>query len=482
MNDWGQRLRATRLDFIDRLERHGFTRATENVWQGGVASASGSRWKVQVCLGDGWPYHPPLVLPLDNEHADSWHRDPTGGLCLYVDDDRTDRPWLDVDTFLARIAAWFDNAEAGWPDDTPDMDLERYFDPARPRLLVVYDELAPLLGRSIRTKRGRNNTVEIVGAAPASRKAKRREFRFGYCADLGTPEKPPKTWGHVEALIPNGADVAKGIRDGRYPLLILRYFRGGQEGVVALSAWATKDDEIVLKAHQSASASLAVRALRAGPQASALAGKRVAVVGCGAVGSFVAEGLARSGVSELTLQDGDVLRPGNLVRHVASETEVGLSKPDAVWQALESRGLLLTDPRSVSESLLDPAAARALLDEHDLVIDATADGAATTLLRHAAEDAGSTVLSVCTQNEGDTVRMDLLPPLNGASPLPATVQREPRQPIVYEGGCGDPVSPTAPHAVIEAAALAVRHACALLLGSPLDDAGEVREHPRPDDD
>jgi hypothetical protein len=30
---WDQRLRSTRLDFIDRLERHGFTRAAENIWR-----------------------------------------------------------------------------------------------------------------------------------------------------------------------------------------------------------------------------------------------------------------------------------------------------------------------------------------------------------------------------------------------------------------------------------------------------------------
>jgi ThiF family len=272
-----------------------------------------------------------------------------------------------------------------------------------------------------------------------------------------------------------------GIRDGNYRLLLLRYRRAGREGVLALAANAAKD-EIVLRAHDSAGTSAAVRRLRAGPHASALAAKSVAVVGCGAVGSFVADGLARAGVGSLTLQDGDVLRPGNLVRHLATDGEVGLVKPEAVRQALTARGLLPADCHTINAPLIHPSAARDLLSRNDLVIDASADGAVTSLLRHAAEDAAAVVLTICTQNGGDTVRVDLLPPLAEASTLPATTQREPQQPEMYEGGCGSPVSPTPPYAATEAAALAVRHACQHLLGTPLVSDGEVHEYPRLGDD
>jgi hypothetical protein len=103
VNGWDQRLRSTRLDFIDRLERRGFTRATENTWRGTITTSSGTSRKVELSIGDSWPYLPPIVLPLDNEHADSWHSTRTGGLCLYIDEDRTERPWLDADSLLARI-------------------------------------------------------------------------------------------------------------------------------------------------------------------------------------------------------------------------------------------------------------------------------------------------------------------------------------------------------------------------------------------
>ena len=476
MIDWDLRLQTTRLDFVDRLERRGFARVTNNIWHGSVRTPAGRAREIEVCLGEDWPYYPPTVFPLNADVASSWHRDRTGALCLYVEDDRGERPWLDVEALLAHVAGWFDQAETNWSDDTPDLDLERYFDAARPRLLVVYDDLEPLLNRSIRTKKGFNDTLVIIGAGPVARKAQRRNFRFGYCADIGTPDRPPKQWSDLEPLIRDGSKVAEGIRRGSYRLLLLRYSRAGRVGVLALAAHGTQD-EIVLRAHNSAGTSAAVRGLRAGPHAPALATKGVAIVGCGAVGSFVAEGLARAGVGILTLQDGDILRPGNLVRHLATEREVGLVKPEAVRQSLGVRGLLPRTCSTINRPLLGQSGARDLVSRHDLVVDASADGAVTTLLRHAAEEAGKVVLTVCTQNDGDSIRVDILPPLAGSRPLAVTIQREPRQPEVYEGGCGDPVSPTPPYAVAEAAALAVRHACAIVLATPLVNNGELHEYP-----
>ena len=56
----------------------------------------------------------------------------------------------------------------------------------------------------------------------------------------------------------------------------------------------------------------------------------ILIVGCGALGSLIAEQLARAGVGELILVDGDVLDAGNLVRHSADIFDVGLTKASAV--------------------------------------------------------------------------------------------------------------------------------------------------------
>lgn len=59
-----------------------------------------------------------------------------------------------------------------------------------------------------------------------------------------------------------------------------------------------------------------------------LLGKHVAVLGCGAVGSFVADTLASAGVGRLTLVDFDVFSEDNVFRHVLDERYVGFDK---VW-------------------------------------------------------------------------------------------------------------------------------------------------------
>jgi len=68
------------------------------------------------------------------------------------------------------------------------------------------------------------------------------------------------------------------------------------------------------------------------PQAAA--GKKVAVVGAGSVGSKVAESLVRSGVRSLVLVDGDVFLPGNLERHALDWRDVGFKKVYALKRRL----------------------------------------------------------------------------------------------------------------------------------------------------
>jgi hypothetical protein len=85
------------------------------------------------------------------------------------------------------------------------------------------------------------------------------------------------------------------------------------------------------------------------------------------------------------------------------------------------------------------------------------------------------VLSAALQNDGETYRIDVLPPLDEAAMLPQSAIYVHRQaPELFEAGCGSPVSPTPPHAVIEAAAATVRHAIVLLVNRPLHPAGETR--------
>jgi len=64
---------------------------------------------------------------------------------------------------------------------------------------------------------------------------------------------------------------------------------------------------------------------------NALRGAHVCVVGIGGVGSWAAESLARSGVGEITLVDGDTIAPSNMNRQVHTlGSTVGQSKVSAM--------------------------------------------------------------------------------------------------------------------------------------------------------
>jgi hypothetical protein len=56
----------------------------------------------------------------------------------------------------------------------------------------------------------------------------------------------------------------------------------------------------------------------------------IAVIGSGALGSAIAELLARAGVTDLLVIDGDTLVVGNLVRHTLTMNDLGRNKAEAV--------------------------------------------------------------------------------------------------------------------------------------------------------
>jgi hypothetical protein len=113
--------------------------------------------------------------------------------------------------------------------------------------------------------------------------------------------------------------------------------------------------------------------------------RRAAVVGAGSVGSKMAEILVRSGISRLTLVDGDVMLPGNTERHALDWRDVGFRKVHGL-----KRHLLHISPGAdivvVDENLNWQRSARthagqiASIADCDLIIDATGDAATSLFL------------------------------------------------------------------------------------------------------
>src|ERR1700694_5114599 len=71
-----------------------------------------------------------------------------------------------------------------------------------------------------------------------------------------------------------------------------------------------------------------------------LLASHVAIVGCGALGSFQAEALARAGVGRLTIVDRDYVEPSNLQRQwLFEESDAAAALPKAVAAARRLAGI-----------------------------------------------------------------------------------------------------------------------------------------------
>ncbi|MBC2592392.1 HesA/MoeB/ThiF family protein [Rhodococcus aetherivorans] len=478
MSDWHLVRRGACADFIDRLEQRGFSAVSEGqgaVLHGSVAVADVLH-PVRIEVGRRFPFHPPRVVP-EASVPRSWHRERDGAMCLYAVGDRDGLPWLDVDDFLHLVSRWFEQTMTGWTADSPDLDLERYFDPVDDHRLVVYSDLDPLVNGYIRL-RVKPHIIEVLGPGSVPRRQKHRNRLFGFVLDLGEPAKPPSTWEHITELV--AEDVIRGIeraiRERRISMLLLRYARNGTPAVLAVQTTATRTG-ILLRSYPSASAAHDTLRLRAGLTAEVLTAKSVCVIGAGALGSFICDLLVRAGVGHLTIRDADIVRPGNLIRHLVGGEHVGLNKATAVRGTLQQRPYCGTIITAIPDPLTEPDNIPGLFAQFDLIIDATADASVSEMLAAGARALTSRFLSACLQDDGRVVRVDVIPPLNGKT-LPDV--SEPRQSAtadsVYEGGCGSPVSQTPAFAVTQAAALTVRHAIGLLTGSPVRPAGEAHTY------
>lgn len=117
---------------------------------------------------------------------------------------------------------------------------------------------------------------------------------------------------------------------------------------------------------------------RSGDEYADLDSKRVGIVGLGSLGSKIAASLARTGVGQFVLVDGDILHAGNLERHDADWRDVGLHKAD-----LAARRLRLLAPGvrcyawqtaiGAQVSTGEAGNVNAALDGCDLIVDATAE-------------------------------------------------------------------------------------------------------------
>lgn len=143
------------------------------------------------------------------------------------------------------------------------------------------------------------------------------------------------------------------------------------------------------------------RMLARGSLSEIIRGKRICLVGCGAIGALVAEHLARGGVYELSLMDDDVLEFENLVRHPLAPQDVGNYKAKALavrLMGLFPNATIAGFSAKIPDTNIGPEhdGLREQLKLADAIIDCTADESAFRWLSRYGRAEGKPIVHIYT--------------------------------------------------------------------------------------
>lgn len=143
-----------------------------------------------------------------------------------------------------------------------------------------------------------------------------------------------------------------------------------------------------------------------------LAQRRVAVVGLGSGGGFVAESLAMSGVGNFILVDDDTLETGNVVRHVADLRDVGRMKVDIVADLIRAR-----NPKANVETIQGRIENHVdILDDVDLVVVGVDGERAKYVINESCLAAGVTAVYAGVYERGEGGDVVVIDPSKSTSP------------------------------------------------------------------
>jgi len=260
-------------------------------------------------------------------------------------------------------------------------------------------------------------------------------------------------------------------KHGNPRLFLLAWDR--ELGREALVLYAEKrEGDVVAEAIEVAPTDPEILKLRAGPDVGELSGKRVVVFGVGAVGSNLALRLAEVGVGDLTVVDGDRLRPGDIVRHAAGSFQVGDTKVAAVRFLAHIRAPWTT-VRPIEGASWNPDEIAKLIDGSDLVVEATGFASFANLLSVICGEQATPLVSVALYRGGAVgrVRRQALPadtPILDRAGKDGYPMIPPGDELLsYEPGCSAPVNNASPIAVASVASLAGHVAVDILTNSNL---------------
>jgi molybdopterin/thiamine biosynthesis adenylyltransferase len=492
---------------VDTLDRAGWDRFRLELIEAGFSSDDGGRtWRgpiaeqlrgyttstwMELEVRDGWPYLQPQLRVPDMQPLE--HVNQGGTVCLWPEGDRS-QAWTTWAGFEKRIDEWCAAQEGGFEPADATMDADAYFSVRDRERLATMDlsevvaasdgDLGRVWGRwhsgethlEITTQQGggleglwflrdRLEAQPRTAEEFLAQLTEAQQVRFRRL--LGDAAKSRRRQRRVAVLVWGNAEARNAL------VLLIQLERGGGQVAAHALEFAPTDLDVLRR--------------RSGDDAEQLESRRVVIFGAGAVGSHVALQLAECGLGAITLVDKERLRPGNVVRHAAPRSSVGLTKVEATatligqhapWTAVERR----------EESLWAPASLRGLMEGHDLVIDAT--GSLGFLEQLAWLTAGQEValVTAALYRRGWVARVSrqapgdkLLSDREDGEEYPAIPPGANEQEGQLEAGCSAPVNEASPRAVVACAEVAAGVAIDWLTGRH-DMPDEITEIYRPLDD
>lgn len=163
---------------------------------------------------------------------------------------------------------------------------------------------------------------------------------------------------------------------------------------------------------------------------NAYQGKTIHIWGCGGLGSWIAEFIARAGAKRLIVCDPGTVTGGLLVRQNFTEDNIGEAKAEALRQRLAA----ISDDITVeAHTSLIPDDLAALLGDTDLIIDATISRAIGQLLDDLAPATGRPLFAQVATDAG-TGTLGLLTVSDCANPLgPNTIDQQIGDTVTSDG-------------------------------------------------
>ena len=423
---------------------------------------------MDVVIAPGWPFQPPAVFV---QGLNTNHYTLAGLVCMWQDGDFS-RQWTSVEGLFSRIDEWCEDAKSGWKDDNLEHDAYLNFQ-LKDGLLATID----LAGFGVHegswgefTGRVNRKPFRIDILPGRRRSADQLQGLWFHAGVLTTP--PPRNLSEVSSCLPRSPrkGLHRALAERKRPEALLA--SGGVDLIVF--CWKRKDrtnllvmacremnekaEAIALQPGPTDEESLLARA---GPDAPALRGRSAVIFGAGALGGYAATTLAQSGIGSLRIVDGDVLMPGNVVRHVAGHDKVGAPKAEAVQEIIANHAPW-TEVTVVQESPRIPSRIRELTTGVDIAVDTTGSEALTYSLAMVAQDSGVPLVSGALYRGGGVARVQ-----RQAQPTDTPILQRldlDRYPPIPPGdgtdefaeqnlGCSAPVNNAPPFAVQSCAAL-----------------------------